>query len=59
VKSSSVVNPPFNVSVPARLNATFIHIDEESDATVSWMPHPDLAKGIRNRRVDAVWPGAS
>jgi hypothetical protein len=44
----------FNLAVPALPNATFVYADEESDASVSWSPHTDLAVGIRNRLVDAV-----
>jgi hypothetical protein len=48
------IEPTFNVSVPALPNHTFIYIDEESNDSASWSPHPDLTDGIRDRLVNAV-----
>ena len=49
------LEPAFNVSVPARPDATFIYTDEMNhDLSASWCPHPDLEPGIRNRLVSAV-----
>jgi hypothetical protein len=49
------LEPAFNVSVPARPDATFVYVDKTSeDRSASWCPHPDLEPGIRDRLVIAV-----
>lgn len=49
------LEPAFNVSVPARPDATFVYIDELNDhLSASWCPHPDLEPGIRSRLISAV-----
>ena len=46
------LEPTFNVSVPALLNAVFLFKDGNNSAL--WSPYPDLAEGICNRLVEAV-----
>lgn len=44
----------FNLSVLALPGAIFSYSNADLDTSVSWMPHPDLLEGIRNRVVEAV-----
>jgi hypothetical protein len=52
--TTNVASLTYNLLIPALPDMVFSFVDEETEESVSWRPHPDLADGIRNRLVSAI-----
>ena len=44
----------FNVCMGSHPDAVFSYRDDDLDVIVSWLPHPNLVPGTRQRVIDAV-----